>query len=223
MIGFRGVIPGIYQVPIYGKKNQLLKGGALSMWIVDQNYRGQKLGLKLHFAVQEMIDVIIGAGSDGASVPIYLQNGFRMLESMNRYILPLEINGYSKLLCETVSVESIEKCFDFQENKGVEYPTVEPDCNTYEELWKEISSTNNLFSLYRSKEFFEWRYKDNIGFDYLFFGDPASDGIIVARIENVESDLETRNGLKVFRIIEIIPKNEIIWQERQTKILKVLS
>lgn len=220
MIGFRGVIPGIYQAPIHEEELQLLKGGSLSMWIVDEDYRGQKLGLKLHFAVQDMIDVITGAGSTfNTSVPIYLQNGFSMLESMNRYILPLEINGYSKLLCETVKVESIKKSFNFQENKGIEYPIVEPDCNAYEKLWKEVSSTNNIFSLHRSKEFFEWRYKDNIGFDYLFFGDPNIYGLVIARIETVEADIESLNGLKVFRIVEIIPKDEMVWQGDTSKII----
>jgi hypothetical protein len=229
MIGFRGVIPGIYQVPIHKDEFTLIKGGSLSMWIVDEKYRGQKLGLKLHFAIQEMLDVIVGAGSTfNTSVPIYLKNRFKMLDSMNRYILPLEFDGYSQLLCESVNVNSIKKWFNIPGNNAIEYPILEPNCYDYEKLWTNVTSTNNIFSLYRSQEFLKWRYVDNIGFDYLFFGDPVSDGLIVARIENVESDLETHNGLKVFRIIEIIPKHDIIWQgktnrETESFILRVLG
>tara|TARA_B100000575_G_C23143330_1_gene666182 strand:- start:10077 stop:11270 length:1194 start_codon:yes stop_codon:yes gene_type:complete len=217
MIGFRGVIPGIYQIP---RQNELSfsKGGSFSMWYVDEKYRGQKLGLKLHLAVQEMLDVIITGGSTfDTSVPFYLREGFKMLDSMHRYILPLNIEGYSQLLCEYIDIDTIKYQFNIPEFCSVEYPVQEPNCFDCEKLWTKMTAANNIFSVHRSQDFLKWRYIDNVGFKYLFFGDPNTVGFIIARIENVESDLETHRGLKVFRIIEIVPKHDIVWKGKTEK------
>ena len=87
-------------------------------------------------------------------------------------------------------------------------------------LWTKMTTANKIFSVHRSQEFLKWRYIDNIGFKYLFFGDPKTIGFIVARIENVESDLETHRGLKVFRIIEVVPKHDIVWKGKAEKDMK---
>ena len=163
-----------------------------------------KIGL--HLAVQKMLDVIITGGSTfNTSVPFYLREGFNMLDSMNRYILPLDIEGYSQLLCEYIDTDTIKYQFNIPEFNSVEYPVQNPNCFDCEKLWTKMTTANNIFSVHRSQEFLKWRYIDNIGFKYLFWG-PKTIGFIVARIENVESDLETHRGLKVFRIIEVVPK-----------------
>lgn len=223
MIGFRGVIPGIYQVPKYEGEMEIIHGGSLSMWVIDEKYRGQKLGLRMHLAVQEMLSVITGAGSSfNTSVPIYKKNGFLVKDSINRYIVPLDVNGYLQLLGESSAAESIQRAFNVPESTRVELPLIEPNFRAFEDLWRKRSFAFRLFSLYRSREFYQWRYSNNPGFVYLFFGDVNIQGFVVARIEESESNISSLSGIKVLRIIEIVPNDMDAWEGRFSKVTRDL-
>ena len=223
MIGFRGIIPGLYQVPLVDGTMQISKGGSNAMWIVHSDYRGKKLGLKLHLKAQKIFPVITGAGSKiNTSVPFYLKSGFHMMKSLYRYIIPLNIKGYKKLLIEDVQLNDIivwSKECDISKN------SIKPcniDLMALSMLWKQVTFPLQLFSLYRNEEFWRWRYIENIGFQYLMFGDPSDSGVIVARIET--ADIEDSKQIKVFRIIEIIPKSEQAWiYKGEKKIESLLS
>jgi len=83
-------------------------------------------------------------------------------------------------------------------------------CNIY---GKQV---HQLFSLYRSAEFWKWRYVDSPGFSYLFFGEPQNVGIVVARIEKVYCpERKDIHQLKVLRIIEVFPFDARVWNGRQ--------
>ena len=64
IIGFRGIIPGLYQVPSDRGGMEIIHGGSLAMWTLHDDYRGKKLGLKMHLETQKLLSVITGAGSN---------------------------------------------------------------------------------------------------------------------------------------------------------------
>lgn len=226
LIGFRGIIPGLYQVPLSAGTIRICHGGSFAMWIVHTDYRGKKLGLKLHLGAQDMLPVITGAGSTlNTSVPIYLENGFRMLGSMHRYVIPLIASGYKKLLVEDAQLDDVVA---WRNGCGISGDPVAPcdiDLTALGALWKEVTFPLQLFSLYRNEKFWRWRYLDNIGFQYLMFGDPAGLGVVVARIEAADAENDDASKhVKVFRIIEIAPKSGQAWvYEGEEKVESLLS
>ncbi len=212
IIGFRGIIPGLYQVPLPDGTMRISHGGAFAMWIVHTDYRGEKLGLKLHLVAQDILPVITGAGSTlTTSVPIYLENGFRMLGSMHRYVIPLIAEGYKHLLVNDAQLNDVVAWRNMCRIKGNPIGPCDIDLSALEVLWKQVTFPLQLFSLYRNEEFWRWRYRDNIGFRYLMFGDPAGPGVVVARIETADAEDDTSKQVKVLRIIEIVPKNLQAW------------
>jgi len=225
LIGFRGTIPGLYQVPIDNKAMRVVLGGASAMWSIDKCYRHGRLGLLLLNEAMKKMDIITGLGSDPkTSLPFYVYTGFNILDLMHRYVAPLEIVGYYKLLTIKTRYEDLMEWA--KEWKGVS--AIEPNIPNVEEIasvWEETTFPLRIFSLYRNTDFWRWRYLDSKGYKYLFFGEPKLTGSIVARIEEVitttEADL---NGLKVFRIIEIIPNSTNAWiGENDLNLVKLLQ
>ena len=83
IIGMRGLIPGLYQVPLPDGQMKIINGGSLAMWKVHKDYRGQKLGLMMQKKAEEVLPVITGAGSvPTTSIPFYKKSGFSILDAM---------------------------------------------------------------------------------------------------------------------------------------------
>jgi hypothetical protein len=144
---------------------------------------------------------------------------------MHRYIIPLDAEGYRELLVSNVRLLDVVA---WQKRCDISINAVGPceiDLAALEALWSNVTFPMQIFSLYRNDEFWRWRYRDNVGFEYLMFGDPQAPGVVVGRIEKV--DLEDNgflNALSVFRIVEIIPRNIMAWAyEEDEDMVSLLS
>ena len=225
IIGFRGIIPGIYQVPIGRNRMTVIQGGSLAMWMVRKDFRGTGVGLSLQLEAQRMLPVISGAGSNPkTSIPIYLKNGFSVLNAMNRYVVPLDARGYFDLLLKKADVAEIAKWMMNMSKPGSVIEPTEPDIDSLADAWIQTTFPLRVLSLHRSAEFWKWRYLDSAGFRYLFFGNVKEGGSIVARTEKIQSpDSEERNKKQVFRIIEVVPCNTKAWRgEEDVPLTEVL-
>ena len=226
VIGFRGIIPGLYQVPSEKGKIDIIQGGSLTMWMIKKDFRGRGLGLAMHLEAQNMMAVITGAGSNPkTSVPIYLNNGFSVLDSMNRYVLPLDVLGYLQLLSQKVNISYIREWTESLKRYKQSVEPSEPDIDEIAAVWKETTFPLRIFSLYRNAEFYRWRYLNSTGFRYLFFGDASDTGMVIARTEVICSDEDKGlNGQKVFRIIEILPRTSKAWKaETDTALIELIQ
>ncbi len=213
IIGMRGIIPGIYQVPLDKNNLMELQGGSFSMWMIRKEYRKRRLGLLLHMEAQKNLNVISGAGSNPkTSLPIYLKNDFKVLEAMNRYVMPLSME-YQELLSEKVELQEIVASMAVLSSNQEPLTPKVPNPNDLEKLWKDVTFPLGIFSILRNTDFWKWRYLSNVGFDYLFWGNPNKTGIVVGHIETIISDeISQINGKTVFRIIEMIPRSKSVWQ-----------
>tara|TARA_A100001015_G_scaffold185959_1_gene206901 strand:- start:888 stop:1625 length:738 start_codon:yes stop_codon:yes gene_type:complete len=96
-----------------------------------------------------------------------------------------------------------------------------PDSELLEKLWVKVSSYKKILGLFKSKDYWNWRYIKCPYHKYLFFGNIMETGIIVGRIEKIFKfknnstdtldETYTMHNKKVFRIIEIIPAQEKAW------------
>jgi hypothetical protein len=225
IVGFRGFIPGIYQIPVQNKM-VIIQGGASAMWTIGKNFRKGRLGLVLQQEALRQIAVMTGAHSEPrTSLLFYRYGGFNILDITNRYVIPLEARGYHQLLLQKVDIGDIIKWVRIWEKCKYSVGPSDPDVHKIARVWEEITFPLRIFSLYRNSEFWRWRYLKSKGFRYLFFGDILDTGLIVARIEEVISDeYKKMNGGKVFRIIEIIPKNSSAWQgEKDRSLIELIQ
>ncbi len=214
--GFRGVIPGVYQVPgKMGDGIELKNGGSGAMWMIEESLRGQGLGLQLFKTLEQTCEVIVGLGSNmKTAIPFYKKNHFTILPTLRRYILPLNDNFFPALCCEEISPSKLKKW------TGTIFPhfvkpgePTNPTVEDLEALWVQSTHPIQLFGLFRNREFWEWRYKNSCGYRYFFFGDPNSEGVIVAHLDYIhKADRQELNNKKVLRIIEIIPKSSSTWK-----------
>ena len=208
LVGFRGIIPGLYQVPS-PRGMQVLHGGSLAMWMLRGDCRGKGLGQAMHRAAENLLQVVTGAGSNPeTSVPIYLQNGFRFLESMNRYLAVLDpeacIARFGKQSAEAHS-PARRKAREPLAPTGV-------DAAVLAEIWKRSAFEAGFFSLYRNEGFWRWRILESPGFRYETFVDPEGSGFVVARLE----PLLSREGdaflpSRVLRLIDLVPARPSTW------------
>ena len=208
LAGFRGIIPGLYQVPS-PKDMQILPGGSLAMWMLREEFRGKGLGRIMHDEAERLCPVVTGAGSNPeTSVPIYLQNGFRLLESMDRYLAVLDLQA----------------CLAHFGNRAAELPSRAcgknvrplapsgPDPAFLAEIWERSAFEAGFFSLYRNGEFWRWRILESPAFRYETFVDPEGSGFLVARVE----PLLSTGGAGfppscVLRLIDLVPAGPSTW------------
>jgi GNAT superfamily N-acetyltransferase len=209
LVGFRGIIPGLYQVPS-PRGMQVLPGGSLAMWMLREDCRGKGLGQAMHRAAEDLLQVITGAGSNpDTSVPIYLQNGFRFLESMNRYLAVLDPD-----LCVALFGKQSAEIPSRARGKGGEpLAPSGPDAAVLAETWEKSAFEAGFFSLYRNAEFWRWRILESPAFRYETFVDPEGSGFLVARLE----PLLSREGdaflpSRVLRLIDLVPAKASTWQ-----------
>ena len=107
LIGFRGTIPALFQVPFSDNQMKVVSGGSSSMWSIDDRYRNSRLALLLLNESLKTMNVITGLGSEPkTSLPFYTYTGFNILDSMHRYIGPLDSQHYNDLLTTKLMVFS---------------------------------------------------------------------------------------------------------------------
>jgi len=215
VVGFRGAIPGLYQVPLKNGEMEIVKGGSGPMWMVREDFRGIP-SFRMYTKTIQMFPVMTAAGIKlETSMKFHRRHGFVVLDAMRRYIIPIDARGFQELLSISVSIDEIKARFkNLSRNRETVVEPVDPNIEKIAALWERTTFPQQIFSLYRNAEFWKWRYLDSCGFEYLFFGDPEYNGTIVARVEEIiATDSKTLNGKKVFRIIEILPPSDRIQNE----------
>ncbi len=214
VVGFRGLIPGCYQVPLDRGEMTLLPGGSSCMWTLHQDLRGQGVGLAMELKAQEMMPLMCGVQATAAtSMRIYKKSGFSVLEAFHRYVAPLQAEGYARLL--TLPADAAEvRAWAREADQGAQPVAPEPpDLEALAALWREATLPLRIFSLHRDREFYQWRYLDSTGFKYLFFGDGREGGLVVARLETIYApERPELQGHKVLRLIEIVPASAQTWR-----------
>ena len=93
-------------------------------------------------------------------------------------------------------------------------PDPEPDPAALEALWKASGETVGVFAIHRVADYWQWRYLDHPEFEYLFFGDPTSQGVVVGRIEQCRPKGADGPVRSVLRVIEVVPRALDGWEGR---------
>lgn len=196
LVGMRGVIPGLYQIPRSEGGYEVCAGGSFAMWLVAKRYRGQGIGGALLDYCMENLDVSVALGSnEKTSVPIYLKAGFNRFEALHLWFTVLDKSARALLFGGRVDYGGLEggKPLDS------EIPTQVFNPERLEIVWNDFSREGQIFSVYRSSEFWEWRYLNHPEFDYKIFCDSTETEVAVTRVEEVELGGQL---LKVLRIVE---------------------
>ncbi|MCL9662464.1 GNAT family N-acetyltransferase [Paenibacillus hunanensis] len=209
IIGFLGNISSNYIV-----NSDLVRGAALAMWVVDEKYRTSGLGILLLKEVEKHHPVSLTLGCNLQVAPMYERMGYSYSSALNRYVLPLQAKGYMKLLKNTVDSVNIEQWTDqiHRSLKATIFSNHNINAEQLEKLFHD--SISGRFALYKQRdaEFWKWRYLNSKGYHYVLFGDPFDSGVVVARIDHVyDPDNEEMHGLKVLRVIELIPRSSEVW------------
>jgi len=207
IVGFRGVIPGLYQVPTRKKSSVIVPGGSGAMWMMSESARGQGLGLRLFEELQKEVEVTMGLGSNKVTaIPFYKKAGFKLHDGMERLFYPLSQAGFSLMYGRSQSLEgksaivpSIEESIA---NSGLKL--INPDALQLASIWTGNPYFSQTLSLYRNKDFWQWRYIDSKGFQYSFLSDESISGIFIFRSESLNSHGMPK--VKVFRLIEFVPR-----------------
>lgn len=209
IIGFLGNIPSEYAV-----NGDLVRGCGLTMWVIDEKYRTSGLGVMLLRETEKHNPVSLTLGCNLQVAPMYQRMGYSYSPSLNRYVIPLDAEGYMQLLMNKVDQVSIEEWADKVHSSLV--AAISPNDNIKPEQLERLFhiSISGKFSFYqyRSASFWKWRYLNSEGYRYVVFGDPLDSGVVVARIDRVYDPAnEEMHGLKVLRMIELIPRSSAVW------------
>ena len=205
LIGFRLMIPIELMLSDHEGNHKVIPSAVSTLYFVDANYRGMKLGLKLQlYTIEHFGGYFSIASNTKTSAPIYKKSGAKMLETMYRYFRPLT-QDISALI-----VSDCGKEWCIKDIKSI----VPPHAITAKELadaWRNTVEGKNITSLNKSEDFFQWRYFDSPIYKYAIFGGKEYGGYIVGRVCNLFDANKQKTGKKVFRILELIPNNQSVW------------
>ncbi len=243
VLGFRGAIPSLYQLPLDDTNYEIIKGNGVTGWLMKEDSLLPKgMGLKLHTLVQESSNLTVASCFGGnLSLQVYKMNRFNIIDNLNRYVIPLNNKNYKSVINSKHDSNLIDIWSEGVENSLLTNEFCKPSkikANELEKLWIKVSKYKKIFGLYKNKDYWNWRYINCPYYEYLFFGDPEKTGVIIARIERIfnfknNSNIEIdKNNIvynkKIFRIIEIIPSNIDSWKKNidenfNTLLLSVLK
>lgn len=213
IVGFRGCIPGQFRVPT-PEGMTVLPSGTFALSIILPEYRGRGLGyIKMLKAIQQKCPILQTCGANiQTTVPIKKALNFSYLSKLNRYVIPLEWRWFKQLFAKSNDTTVLDD-FEVIEFSETVDRRITPTPAELEKLWNTSTDQQGFFGLNRNADFWKWRYFESPGFKYFFFGDPNAEGVVVFRIEKTFSPEEpSTHGLKVLRIIEIIPRNPKVWK-----------
>lgn len=197
LVGMRGVIPGMYQVPTSNGGYEYTPGGSFAMWIVERESRGTGIGKALLRHCENHLGVMVALGSnEGTSVPIYLKNGFSRQDGLHHWFTVLDSKGRHLLYgtgLKALDVSEIE-CNGEGDIREINNPQIAAD------VWLKFSKQYKVFGLHRHVEFWKWRYFDHPSFRYQVFADEDLTTLIVTRTETLVVD---GCEVSVLRIIEL--------------------
>ena len=203
MIGFRGVFPVEVNVPT--KTGIVTTSMAVgSLYLVIPEFRGQKLGLALQQFTQDCYRNYLAIGSNlGTSAPIYRKSGYFMLDQMRRVLVPFNDN-YSSLLIEPN--DSFKKFL--WKDDGNDILETKLSSKDLASVWNN-STLSKMLSINKTEQFWEWRYLNHPNYKYFVFGSMEEGGIMVGRICHFYNDDGVMTNTTLFRILEIIPSDDL--------------
>lgn len=214
LIGFRMMTPIELSVSNKEGNHTILPSAVSTVWFLKKEYRGQKLGLKMQLHTIDYYGGYFAIASNlKTSAPIHRKSGAKMLNTMYRYFRPLA-NDISQLLVGDICVD-----WTFREPQLVVLPK-EINTAELEKVWCYSIEGKNITALNRSVDFWQWRYYDSPIYKYNFFQSEA--GIVVGRVSALYDDNCKRNHQKVYRILELIPKDNTVWEGNACKPLSYL-
>jgi len=202
IVGFLGAIPGLYRLD-----GQQVAGSALALWVVHPDHRPKGLGIELFNAVVGESQVSVCLGVNPHVSRFYTAAGYRQLDSLHRYAVPLDPQAYPLLLKQLPENGrgDIQEWFGglgLDDASPVEPQTIQPA--ELAEFWHDAGSRWRL-ALERTEEFWAWRYRDAVAFSYRMFGSPHG-SYVIGRCEKASHPLHPElEGRAVLRIIELLP------------------
>lgn len=229
VLGFRGAIPSLYQLPVNNTSYEIIKGIGITGWIIkEDNSLPKGIGLKLHNLVHESSNLTVAACFGGElSLEVYKMNKFNIIDNLYRYVIPLNNKNYKSVINSEYDSNIIDLWSEKVETSLISSEFCKPrkiKANDLEKLWIKVSKFKKIFGLYKNKDYWNWRYINCPYYEYLFFGDTEKTGILIARIEkifnfksNSTTEIDKTNYIynkKILRIIEIIPSNIDSWQKK---------
>ena len=133
---------------------------------------------------------------------MYRTTGYAVLPHLHRYVLPLQDDGFARLVVGPASVVAV---------RDPPRPLPTPDARTLAGLFDRSVRPAFRFTQARGPDFWSWRYAGNVGFEYHRFGDDEA-GAAVARVEPVHAcDRPDVHGLRVLRLVERPPSTAAAW------------
>jgi len=217
LIGFLGLIPGKYQVN--GLEQSIVDGSAIAMWMIHPQFRQAGLGPLLLQEAEKRNQILTCLGANQESGAYFTRRAYANCPRLTRWVAPLQIEGYIPLLAAEVEpLKLVDWHIHMLDGEPVE--PAKPEPQDLETLW--INSTRFcdnwvVQGIHRNSDFWQWRYLQDRGFEYLFFGEPPTGPVLVGRIEKVQNF-----NLSVFRIIEAIPANSQAWIQEKDDALQSL-
>lgn len=210
VVGFLGNIPGRYQI-----NGQLVAGAALSMWCVAERLRNGGLGVLLLRQTERTHPVTLTLGAGPQTIPMYQRMGYSVLPRLQRYVLSIDEPGF-RALCEPIEGPATAAEWSPPEPSPKSTPIENRQELAAEELaalYQRSVAPAFAFSLHRDADFWEWRYLHSPGFRYQVLGDCRTRGAAVVRVERVTApDRRALDGLRMLRIIELIPATAAVWR-----------
>lgn len=197
LVGMRGVIPGVYQVPMLDGSYDFVPGGSFAMWIVEKDSRGIGIGGRLLEHCEQHLPVMVALGSNElTSVPIYLKNGFARQDAVHHWFRVLDEKGVALLYGQESGKELVRPLIE-DEHLGIR-EIFEPQIAAG--IWARFSEKHQVFGLHRNVDFWKWRYFDHPSFHYRILVDETLASLAVTRLENV---MVRGEEITVLRIIEL--------------------
>jgi len=217
LIGFRLMIPIELTLSHNNGNHKIISSAVSTLFYVDSAYRGMKLGLKLQLYTIDRYGGYFAISSNQNSAPMYKRSGARMLDTMYRYFRPLSHDISTLILNNCVNEWSY--CEPLNQIKPREIGAYE-----LATAWEKFVSGQNITSLNKNAAFFQWRYLDSPIYNYFFFGGEDAGGYIIGRICDLYDENKQRTGEKVFRILELIPNNQSVWDGKgDDKLAKLID
>lgn len=216
LIGFRLMIPIELMISNNEGNHKIITSAVSTLFFVDANYRGMKLGLKLQlYTIEHYGGYFSIASNTKTSGPIYKKSGAKMLETMYRYFRPLT-NDISSLI-----VSDCGKVWSCKDVKTIVAPRA-IEAKEMANAWLKSVKGKNVTSLNKSEGFFQWRFIESPIYKYVFFGREGEGGYIVGRVCDLFNENKQITDKKVFRILELIPANQDVWDRKEDKALSQL-
>lgn len=202
MIGYRMMTPIEFMLSDRSGNHTIIPLSASSLYYVDKEYRGMKLGVMLE---QHVINYYGGyftiAANPVTAVPILKRSGCKMIDTMLRYFRPLR-DDFSPII-----VSNCKHDWKIVPTKVVE--PIDIDAASMAAIWSDSIKGKNITALNRSQDFWQWRYIDDPIYKYYFFRNPF--GLVVARVCDIFNEQKEKTPNKVLRILEAIPTNQDVW------------